>query len=214
LYERLEQLSVKYQSERNKLNNADIVPLVIRALCQCLNCDLVTLCDPCDVTKVSINDAKTLVLTSEISKAAKAIMTEDELDLELHLLEVRPIGSLMRKLRFEHGNQGGTHRNGWYVGKQELARLALAYGLANRDHHSENDSHYSNVTKVTDGHNVTPGAIQINEERSIASIPFMITADMRRRLREYGETDEEIDGMKPKEAHALLQYFENYAGVA
>jgi hypothetical protein len=179
---------------------------VIRALCQCLNCDLVTLCDPCDVTKATINDAKTLVLTSEISKAAKAIMTEDELDLELHLLEVRPIGSLMRKLRFEHGNQGGTHRNGWYVGKQELARLALAYGLANRDHHSENDSHYSNVTNVTDGHNVTPSAIEINEET--------ITADMRRRLREYGETNEEIDGMKPSEAHALLQYFANYAGVA
>jgi hypothetical protein len=29
-------------------------------------------------------------------------------------------------------------------------------------------------------------------------------------LREYGETDEEIDAMKPAEARALLEYFESF----
>jgi hypothetical protein len=52
-----------------------------------------------------------------------------------------------------------------------------------------------------------------NEESSTASIPFMITADMRRRLREHGETDEDIDAMKPAEARALLEYFESFNPV-
>lgn len=89
---------------------------------------------------------------SIISKAAREIVNRDELDVELKALEVRPIGSLMRKLRFEHGEQGGTHRKGWRVSKRELARFALAYGLATRKPHSKNESHYPNVTE---GHNVT-----------------------------------------------------------
>jgi len=55
---------------------------------------------------------------------------------------------------------------------------------------------------------------EINEESSVVSIPFKITASMRQRLRECGETDAEIDAMKPNEAYALLGYFEGYQGVA
>jgi hypothetical protein len=33
---------------------------------------------------------------------------------------------------------------------------------------------------------------------------------MRQRLREYGETDEDMDAMKPAEACALLEYFESF----
>ncbi len=45
LYERLSRLSVQYQSERQKVSTDDVVVLVIRALCVCLDCDVVTLCD-------------------------------------------------------------------------------------------------------------------------------------------------------------------------
>ena len=51
---------------------------------------------------------------------------------------------------------------------------------------------------------------EINEESLKADV---ITADMRRRLREYGETDEEIDAMKPGEVRALLEYFESFNPV-
>ena len=46
------------------------------------------------------------------------------------------------------------------------------------------------------------------ESESVVSVPIMITPDMRRRLRECGETDSEIDGMKRAEALALLDYFD------
>ena len=61
----------------------------------------------------------------------------------------------MRKLRFEHDDQCGTHKKGWRVSKRELANLVLAYGIVNRDPQPYADSHDPNVTNVTEGHNVT-----------------------------------------------------------
>jgi hypothetical protein len=51
---------------------------------------------------------------------------------------------------------------------------------------------------------------EINEE---SVKPEVITPEMRQHLREYGETNEEIDAMKPAEARALLEYFESFNPV-
>src|SRR6185503_11833904 len=58
LYDRLSRLSVQYQSERQKVSTDDVVVLVIRALCICLHCDVVTLCDLCDVAGGSATDER------------------------------------------------------------------------------------------------------------------------------------------------------------
>jgi len=42
----------------------------------------------------------------------------------------------------------------WYLGKRELANLALSYGIVNRKPCSA-DTEDPNVTNVTEGHNVT-----------------------------------------------------------
>lgn len=42
---------------------------------------------------------------------------------------------------------------------------------------------------------------------------YSVTPDMRRRLRECGETDAEIDAMNSSEARALLEYFESFKAV-
>jgi hypothetical protein len=70
----------------------------------------------------------------------------------------------MRRLRFEHRSQGGTHKKGWRVSKRELWKLALAYGLANRNPNPENHSQYANVTNVTEGHKVTPAGQDLRAE--------------------------------------------------
>ena len=70
----------------------------------------------------------------------------------------------MRKLRFEHGNQSGTHKKGWHVSKRELANLALAYGIVNRKDTFANEVHDHNVTNVTDAHNVTQRDVPINSD--------------------------------------------------
>jgi hypothetical protein len=155
LYDRLSRLSVQYQSERQRVSTDDVVVLVIRALCVCLGCDVVTLCDLCDVSADSTSDAKTQVLTADIADAARELIESEELDIDAEKLNSRRIGALMRKLRFEHKDQAGTHKKGWIVGTLELANLALSYGIANREPCSAADTHDANVTNVTDGHNVT-----------------------------------------------------------
>jgi hypothetical protein len=163
LYDRLSRLSVHYQSERQKVSTDDVVVLVIRALCICLDCDVVTLCDPCDVTRDSTDHPTNLILTGDIADAACGIVVREELGIDTEKkLNSRCIGALMRKLRFEHGSQGGTHRNGWHVSKRELANLALAYGIVNRLPGPAADTHDPNVTNITDGHNVTQQETPIN----------------------------------------------------
>ena len=150
LYDRLSQLSVQYQSERQKVSTDDVVVLVIRALCVCLGCDVVTFCDLCDVPTDSTSDVKTQVLTADIADAARELIESEELDIDAEKLNSRRIGALMRKLRFEHRDQAGTHKKGWLVGKRELANLAISYGIVNREPCSAAaDTEDPNVTNVT-----------------------------------------------------------------
>jgi hypothetical protein len=114
------------------------------------------LCDLCDVPADNTSDVKTQVLTADIADAACGLVGADELDIDVEKkLNSRCIGVLMRKLRFEHKDQAGTHKKGWLVGKRELTNLALSYGIVNRDPRPAADTHDPNVTSVTDGHNVT-----------------------------------------------------------
>lgn len=138
LYSRMESLSVGYQKERQQLESGDLTALVIRALSKCLSCDVVTFCDPCDVSEVPA-DEKEFIRTADIEAAAKAIAEADELDIDTEKLGSRQIGRILSKLRFEKGNEGGTHKKGWKVSRGEVGRFVRALGLG----------HIQNVTSVT-----------------------------------------------------------------
>lgn len=145
LYARMERLSTSYQKEREQLESGDMTALVIRALCKCLDCDVVTLCDPCDVSTGGDFAEKEFIRTADIEAAAKDIAGVDELDLDLEKIGSRQIGRILSKLRFEKGSEGGTHKKGWKVSRKELSRFARSLGLGQ----------CQNVTTVTEGHNVT-----------------------------------------------------------
>jgi len=51
---------------------------------------------------------------------------------------------------------------------------------------------------------------EINEESLTIEV---ITPDMRQLLLEYGECNEDIDAMRPREARALLEYFESFNSI-
>lgn len=155
LYKRLDNLSVSYQQQRRGVETDDLTILVIRALSVCLDCDVVTLCDGCDVCPES-SDQKTFILTADIAKAAIKIADDEELDITP---DSRRIGLIMRRQRFDHGDQAGTHKKGWKVSKRAVARLVQTYGLV-----TTSDTHGSNVTKVTEGHNVTFGGVDTEVE--------------------------------------------------
>lgn len=178
LYARMEKLSTGYQRERQQFENSDTTALVIRALCKCLNCDLVTLCDPCDLTTESVTDEKAFVRTVSIEGAAKEIAEGDELDIDLEKLGSRQIGRILSKLRFEKGREGGTGKYGWRVSKRELSRFVRSLGLAKSDvNQNTDDSHLSNVTSVTQGHNVTSDADDSDIPSEDADAAFSECAD-------------------------------------
>jgi len=149
LYSRLESLSTGYQKERQQLESGDLTALVIRALCRCLGCDVVTFCDPCDVSE-EITNEKEFIRTGDIEAAAKVIAEADELDIDMEKIGSRQIGRILSKLRFEKGNEGGTHKKGWKVSRREVGRFVRSLGL----------SHSQKVTSVTEGHNVTIGGLE------------------------------------------------------
>ena len=171
LYRRMESLSTGYQKERRQLESGDTTALIIRALIKCLGCDVVTLCDPCDVTLERVTDDKEFIRTADIETAAKEIAAADELDIDLEKLDSRQIGRILGKLRFEKGNEGGTHKKGWKVSRRELARFVRAHGLAT------DNSHISNVTSVTEGHNVTSDADASGISPDAADAAFAECAD-------------------------------------
>lgn len=129
LYSRIERLSTSYQKERQQFESGDVTALIIRALGKCLGCDVVTFCDPCDVSLDGVSDEKEFIRTADIEAAAKAIIEVDELDVDVERLDSRHIGRILGKLRFDKGNEGGTHKKGWKVSQREVARFARALGL-------------------------------------------------------------------------------------
>lgn len=158
LYGRMERLSMRYQSERQQLESCDLASLVIRALCKCLNCDVVTLSDDCDVEPDEGGEhQKVFLLTADIESAARSIAEAEDLDIDTVFdIDRKAVGRTMRKLRFEHGNEGGTHRKGWKVSRAEVARFVKSFGLAQAKEHTGSDpSSLLIVTTVTDGHIVT-----------------------------------------------------------
>lgn len=157
LYGRMERLSMRYQSDRQQLESCDLASLVIRALCKCLNCDVVTLSDHCDVAEGDWHQ-KVFVLTADIESAARSIAEAEDLDIDTVFdIDRKTVGRTMRKLRFEHANEGGTHRKGWKVSRAEVARFVKSFGLEQAKEHTGSDtaSPLLNVTTVTDGHIVT-----------------------------------------------------------
>jgi hypothetical protein len=151
LFTRMEALSRDYQRERRQLEGADLTALVIRAICECAGCDVVTLSDVSDVNSETFVDGKIFILTRDITAAARGIAETDELDLDLEKIESRRIGRTLGKLRIQKADESGTHRKGWKISRRELAGFIRSFGLAPT---AEKDTEVD-VTNVTQGHNVT-----------------------------------------------------------
>lgn len=178
LYRRMEKLSTGYQQERQQLESTDLTALVVRALCKCLKCDVVTLCDPCDLSTESVTDEKAFVRTIDIESAAKEIAEADELDIDLEKLGSRQIGRTLSKLRFKKGREGGTGKKGWSVSKRELGRFVRSLGLVTSDVNQDTEgSHFTKVTSVTEGHKVTSDADDSGVSEEEAEGAFAEVAD-------------------------------------
>lgn len=152
LFTRMESLSRNYQLERRQLEGADMTALVIRAICECADCDVGTLRDVWDVNSEPSAETKIFILTRDITAAARTIAETDELDVDLEKIESRRIGRTLGRLRIQKATESGTHRKGWKISQRELAGFAHSFGLAS----SVEKGPAVNVTNVPERPNVTP----------------------------------------------------------
>ena len=128
IWRRIERLSVRYQQERQDLESTDVTPLVIRAICRCLDpsCDVLTFCD---VLAFSSDTQKQFLKTSQISQAVREIAEEQEDGIDTDHLSDKRIGWILKKLRMDKAREAGTGKRGWHISKSEMQRWINSFGL-------------------------------------------------------------------------------------
>jgi translation elongation factor EF-1beta len=145
LWQRMDGLSQKYQSERQEFESSDLTVLVVRALCKCLGSDV------SDVSDVLPADSRTFITTSEITEAVKEVAADSEADVDIEKINTRRIGWVLKKLRLKaeksQRNSGGTKR-GWPITGAELLQLTRRYGLAGESTLSEKTSETSETSEA------------------------------------------------------------------
>lgn len=123
LFERLDALSVAYQTERTDLEIGDLTALVIRALCRYALSD---------VNNVSDINAETLNVTlsfgtSAIAKLAKELAEEIEADIDQESITSRRVGRVLGKMRLKANH---AHKcRGWRMTIGDLLNWLTAYGI-------------------------------------------------------------------------------------
>jgi hypothetical protein len=126
LWLRMDDLSERYQSERQTLESSDLTALVIRALWKCSD-DSVPL-----VPSVPSNSENTpaFVTTAKVTETVKEIAIEIEADVDVEKLTSRTIGRVLSKLRLSRVRPEGCKGRGWKIIRTDIERRLAAFGLS------------------------------------------------------------------------------------
>ncbi len=120
LFERLDALSVAYQTERTDLEIGDLTVLVIRALCRYAVCAV-------SAVNVETLDASFSFGTNAITKFTKEVAEETEADMDPESITARRVGRVLGKMRLrpERTNKA----KGWKMTVGDLLNWLTAYGI-------------------------------------------------------------------------------------
>lgn len=134
LWQQMNDLSRKYQLERESFESGDLTVLVIRALCRCFG---VVGPDVSDVPDVLAEATSKFISTQEITESVRAISVDDEADVDPDKVTTRRIGWVLKKLRLQAGRNSARTKRGWEVTANDLALLRRRYGLTGYEKTSE-----------------------------------------------------------------------------
>jgi hypothetical protein len=126
LWDRMHDLSQKYQQERPEMESSDLTALVIRALCHCA----ITAMSAVDI----VTPSKFWILkTEDIMAAAKTIVQESELDLDSEKVTSRRVGRVLGQMRLtKEPRPGGKGSRLWHVSLADLHRWTTLYSIPSR----------------------------------------------------------------------------------
>ena len=137
LWQRMESLSVAYQSERPDLEASDLTALVVLALAAacapgpCSGAPGPTgMAGAGGTGNLEGEPAHWILETSEVTAAAKKIAVETESTLSPDQIDTRRVGMVLNKMRIKKPPRpGGKGRRKWEVSPADLQRWSLAYGI-------------------------------------------------------------------------------------
>jgi hypothetical protein len=116
LFERMQELSTNYQTERGELEARDPVRVLVKALFALLQGR-----DSMDFTPKELADAMNKV-------AVEDGLADENAPEEKRFTSARKVGWLLKRQRFEKGQRGNRAKN-WSIARAKLEALALAYGI-------------------------------------------------------------------------------------
>lgn len=149
LWQRMNGLSERYQSEQETFESGDLTILVIRALWKCFE-------DSCAIVPSASPDTSTFVTTKQVTEAVKEIAAEQEADVDLDKINSRLTGRILSKLRLPSKRPDGSKGRGWIVAGADIQKRLASFGLA--------DSQKVMAQTAHDGTNGTNGTAEDVQE--------------------------------------------------
>ena len=190
LWDRLDALSVNYQTERPDLETSDLTALVIRGLMACVagvirGSDVSDVSDIGDINRESSHSSIFTFKTSRITDMTRLVAETMESDVSDDYINSRRVGRALGKMRLEKDREGGKGTRQWKVPLWELERWGLTYGIPLADYI---DTLSGNVTVVTD--------VTTSQIANGAGGPASVRATFERGgvRRNIGTTDVDDDG--------------------
>ena len=124
IWQRMEELSRKYQEERSEFEVSDFTSLVINALFECA---------VRAISAISANNNQNTTLefhTANVTNDAIALAIRDDWDIDKEFITPRKTGRVLSQLRFEKAPRpGGKGSRRWKAGVSELERLSRSYNI-------------------------------------------------------------------------------------
>ena len=158
LWERMDKLSVSYQTERPDLEISDLTALLIRTLCKLAHDKIdpaLDVSDVNDISDINIESKDWCFLTSSITTNAVQIVEDAELDINTDHVTSRRIGRALGKMRLQRDRQKGTGRRMWHVSWDELRQWTTTYAISIAEATSLRDFGFNPKNDVTLSCNVT-----------------------------------------------------------
>jgi hypothetical protein len=125
LYQRIESLSIAYQSQREELETADMTRLVLESLGECASC-----ASSASSASNYVNNRKFVVPITEVTRVAEKLAEEQDMDINKSLICKAVVGRKLGSLRFEKAPRpGGRGSRLWLIDLDHLVQIAGSYNV-------------------------------------------------------------------------------------
>ena len=124
LFERVNRLSIDYQSTRSELESNDLMRLVLRSIVRSIDADIEK---PYSIEKIKMKGKEWTLSTDQITKNAHFLIENEGLDFNIETINSKRIGRKISALRIRKDDK--TKTRGWSITLSDLKSFLASYSL-------------------------------------------------------------------------------------